>query len=39
MKKRFVLHEEVIDLFYFKIPKIEKRSFHIVHVIIVGSIT
>ena len=35
----FVIHEEVIDVFYNTcyIPKIEKMSFNLAHVIIFGS--
>ena len=35
----FVLHEEVIDVFhvFFNIPTIEKLSFHLSHVSILGS--
>ena len=38
-KKCFVIHEEVIDIFHDKmyIPTIEKLSFHIAHVRIIGS--
>ena len=38
-KKWFVLHEEVIDIFHenFHIPKIEKRSFHLSRIKIIGS--
>ena len=38
-KKGFVLHEEVIDVFHEKyyIPTIEKVSFHLAHVRILGS--
>ena len=38
-KKRFVINEEEIDVFHniFYIPKIEKLSFHISHVRIIGS--
>ena len=38
-KKCFVLHEEVIDVFheFFYIPTIEKLSFHLAHVRIIGS--
>ena len=38
VKKCYVLHEEVIDVFHekFYIPKIEKLSFHIAHVRIIG---
>ena len=40
VKKYFVLHEEVIDVFCEKIyiPTIEKLSFHLAHVRIIGSI-
>ena len=36
----FVLHKEVIDVFHEKkyIPTIEKRSFHLVHDRILGSV-
>ena len=39
MAKCFVLHEEVIDAFHdrFYIPTTEKLSFHISHVMIIGS--
>ena len=34
----FVFHEEVIDVFHQKkIPTIEKLSFHLAHVMILGS--
>ena len=38
-KKCFVLHEKVIDIFHEKcyIPTIEKVSFHLTHVRIIGS--
>ena len=38
-KKCFVLHEEVIDIFHDKcyFPTIEKLSFHLAHVRIIGS--
>ena len=37
-KKCFVLREEVIDVFrvFLYIPKIEKLSFHLTHVRIIG---
>ena len=40
MKKCFVFHEEVIYFFneFFYIPTIEKMSFHLAHVRIIGSI-
>ena len=38
VKKCFVLHEEVIDVFHEKIiTTIEKLSFHLAHVRIIGS--
>ena len=39
VKKHFVIHEEVIDVFHEKsyIPKIEKLSFYLTHVKILGS--
>ena len=39
VKKCFVLHKEVVDVFYdnFYIPTIEKLSFHLSHVRIIGS--
>ena len=38
-KKCFVLHGEAIDVFqeFVYIPTIEKLSFHLAHVIILGS--
>ena len=38
VKKCFVLHEEVIDVFYEKyyIPTIEQLSFHLSHIRILG---
>ena len=40
VKKCFLLHEEVINIFHKKnyIPTIEKVSFHLAHVRILGSI-
>ena len=39
LKKFFVIHEKVIDVFHqiFYIPTIEKLSFYIYHVRIIGS--
>ena len=39
VNKCFVIHEEVIDVFYdkFYIPTIEKLSFNLFHVRIIGS--